>query len=87
VMPKAQPLPAWILAGPAAPNLYADKELEPADQEMDINPALAAPPPSPGCPIHGLACPRLVPAAPIEEEAEPMAPAAPSPQGSQTCHL
>jgi hypothetical protein len=40
-MPEAQSLPAWILIGPAAPNLYA-----------------------------------------VEEEAEPMAPAAPSPQGS-----
>jgi hypothetical protein len=82
VMPEARPLPSWILAGPAAPNLYADEELEPADQEMDIDPALAAPSPPPRCPIHGLACPRLVPAALVEEEAEPMAPAAPSPQGS-----
>jgi hypothetical protein len=49
---------------------------------MDIDPALATPPPPPGCPIHGLACPRHVPAAHVEEEAEPMAPVAPSPQGS-----
>jgi hypothetical protein len=87
VMPEVQALPAWILAEPAAPNLYANEELELADQEMDIDPVLAAQPPTPRCPIHGLACPRLVPAALVEEEAEPMAPAAPSPQGSWTCHL
>jgi hypothetical protein len=81
-MPEEQSLPVWILTGPAAPNLYADEELEQADQEIDIDPALAAPPPPPGCPIHGLACPHLVLAAPVEEEVEPMAPAAPSPQGS-----
>jgi hypothetical protein len=81
-MPEAQSLSAWILAGPAAPNLYANEELEPAGQEMDIAPALAALPPPPRCPIHGLACPRVVPAALVEEEAGPMAPATPSPQGS-----
>lgn len=75
-MPEAQPLPASILAGPAAPNLYADEEMEIDD------PALAAPPPPTPCPIHGWACPRLVHVAPIEEEAELVAPAAPSPPRS-----
>jgi len=83
-MPEARPLPAWILAGPAAPNLYADEEMEPESDEMEVDdPELAAPPPPPPCCEHGWACPRLAAnQAPVEEEAEPGPPAAPSPPGS-----
>lgn len=54
-MPAAAPLPAWILAGPAAPNLYANDVLEPADDavDVDVEPELAAPPPPRPCPVHG----------------------------------
>jgi hypothetical protein len=70
-MPKARPLPTWILAGSASPNLQADEVLEPEGE-------LATPPPPPPCPVHGWACPRLGPVAPVEVEAETVAPVSPS---------
>jgi hypothetical protein len=82
-MPEAQPLPAWILAGPAAPNLYADEEMEPADDDVGVDvddSALAAPPPPLPCPVHGWACPRLAQQGiHVQEEAEPVVPEAASP--------
>jgi hypothetical protein len=39
---------------------------------------LATPPPPPPCPVHGWACPRLGPVAPVEVEAEAAAPVSPS---------
>ncbi|KAE8789450.1 hypothetical protein D1007_36433 [Hordeum vulgare] len=55
-MPAAAPLPAWIFAGPAAPNLYADEVMERVDGAMDVDavePGLASPPPPHPCPVHG----------------------------------
>jgi hypothetical protein len=81
-MPEVQPLPAWILAGPAAPLLHADDEMVPAGDDMIIDdPDLAVPPPPLSCPVHGWACPRLLHGIHIEEAA-PVAPAATSPVGS-----
>jgi hypothetical protein len=81
-MPEAQPLPAWLLAGPAAPLLHADEEMEPAGDDMIIDdPDLAVPPPPLPCPVHGWACPRLLHGIHIEE-AVPIAPAATSPAWS-----
>jgi hypothetical protein len=46
VIPEAQPPPAWILAGSAVPNLFADEQMEPENDDMDVDdPALAAPQP------------------------------------------
>jgi hypothetical protein len=81
-MPEAQPLPAWILAGPAAPLLHADEEMVPAGDDMIIDgPDLAVSSPPLPCPVHGWACPRLLHGIHIEE-ATPMAPAATSPAWS-----
>jgi hypothetical protein len=84
VMPEARPLPSWILAGTTAPNLYADEEMEPADDDMDVDdPLLAAPPPPLPCPAHGWACPRLTDQGiHVEEAAGPVALAAASPPAS-----
>jgi hypothetical protein len=82
-MPEAQPLPAWILAGPAAPLLHPDEEMDPAGDDMIIDdPVLAVPPPPLPCPVHGWACPRLELHVIHIEEAVPVAPAATSPPGS-----
>jgi hypothetical protein len=82
-MPEAPPLPAWILAGPAAPLLHADEEMEPAGDDMSIDDAdLAAPPPLLPCLVHGWACPRLAQQGIRIEEADPGAPAAPWLPGS-----
>ncbi|KAK1609913.1 hypothetical protein QYE76_033586 [Lolium multiflorum] len=80
VVVEAQPLPAWILTGPAALNLYADEEVEPADDAIDVDdPALAAPPPPLPCPVHGWVCPRLAQQGiHVEEEAKPVVPEAAS---------
>ena len=87
-VPEAQPLPAWILAGPAAPILHADEEMAPQHMDEDVagdDPELAAPPPPPPCPVHGWACPLLgQPDNNAEEEAVPetsVVPASPSPPG------
>jgi hypothetical protein len=77
-MPEAQPLPAWILAGPVAPLLHADEEMEPAGDD----PNLAAPLPPLPCPVHGWACPRLEQHNIHIEEVMPMEPAATLPPGS-----
>ncbi|KNE86867.1 hypothetical protein PSTG_19766 [Puccinia striiformis f. sp. tritici PST-78] len=84
-MPAAAPLPAWILGGPTAPNLYADEVLEPADDavDVDVEPELAAPPPPRPCPVHGWG-PWMVLQPPppqdyeVQEEAEPAPPAEPA---------
>lgn len=87
-MPAAVPLPAWILAGPASPMLYADEVMEPADEAMDVDavgvePELAAPPPPRPCPVHGWG-PWMVlqPSPPrdyeVHEEAEPTPPVPPA---------
>lgn len=87
-MPAAVPLPAWILAGPASPMLYADEVMEPADEAMDVDavgvePELAAPPPPRPCPVHGWG-PWMVlrPSPPrdyeVQEEAEPTPPVPPA---------
>ncbi|KAE8803543.1 hypothetical protein D1007_20572 [Hordeum vulgare] len=77
------PLPAWILAGPTAPNLYADEVMEPVDGAMDVDavePELAAPPPPHPCPVHGWG-PWVTPSQSpplhyvVQEEAEPVLPA------------
>jgi hypothetical protein len=80
VIPEAQPPPAWILAGSAVPNLFADEQMEPENDDMDVDdPALAAPPPPLPCPVHGWACPRLAQQGiHVEEEAEPEVPEASS---------
>jgi hypothetical protein len=67
VMPAAHPPPAWLLAGPAAPSLHTDEEMDPE---------LAAPLPPLPCPVHGWACPRL---AEHGVHVEEVAPAATSP--------
>jgi hypothetical protein len=59
-MPKAQPLPAWILAGPAAPPLHTDEEMDPTGDDMIIDDLDLAVPPLPlPCPVHGWVYPRL----------------------------
>ncbi|CAM0874208.1 unnamed protein product [Alopecurus aequalis] len=89
VMPEAQPLPAWILAGQAAPMLHADEVMAPEDMDVDFvgnDPQPAAPPQSLACPVHGWACPLFgQPNNNVEEEVVPVAPmlpGAPSPPGS-----
>jgi hypothetical protein len=83
MMPEAQLLPVWILAGPAAPLLHADEEMEPAGDDMVIDDAdLAAPLPLLPCPVHGWACPRLEQHGIHIEEAVPVEPVATSPPGS-----
>jgi hypothetical protein len=82
-MLEVQPLPAWILAGLAAPLLHADEEMEPAGDDMVIDdPILAAPLPPLPCPVHGWACPRLEQHDIHIEEAVPMEPEATLPSGS-----
>ncbi|XBJ01231.1 hypothetical protein VPH35_020914 [Triticum aestivum] len=84
-MRAAAPLPAWILAGLAAPNLYADEVLEPADDavDVDVEPELAAPPPPRPCLVHGWG-PWMVLQPPppqdyeVQEEAEPASPVPPA---------
>jgi hypothetical protein len=83
MMPEAQLLPVWILAGPAAPLLHADEEMEPAGDDMVIDDAdLAAPLPLLPCPVHGWACPRLEQHGIHIEEVVPVEPVATSPPGS-----
>jgi hypothetical protein len=73
VMPEAPPLPAWILAGPAASSLHTDEEMDPE---------LAAPLPPLPCPVHGWAYPRL---AEHGVHVEEVAPAATSPPRGLRC--
>lgn len=89
-MPAMVPLPAWILVGPAAPNLYADEVMEPVDEAMDVDTVgveleLAALPPLRPCPVHGWGPCVTPPSFPpqdydvqdykVQEEAEPAPPA------------